>query len=149
MPPRLSIANGWMIGSIPETVLPSFSEILSAMVAPTRPFAYVFSYSGGAHKTMKGNYNFFKNEVNHVGGVLQNYLNTGANPNVYIVMCGRFTPNQRKILQEKVSVDLQDFETLLNWLIMHGHPAFRNVCPPDECPKPVMLQERYVYCLLL
>ena len=141
-PPRFAIANGWMIGYIPKSVVSSISEILSSMIAPIRPFAYVFSYSGGAHKTMKGNYTFFKSNINHVGGVLQNYLSIGANPNVYVVLCGKFTPKQRKILQEKVCVDLQDFNTLLKWMIDHGHPSFSNVQPLNECPRPILIQER-------
>jgi len=143
-PPRLAIVNGWMIGQIPKSIVHLISDILSTMIAPIRPFAYVFSYSGGAHKTMKGNYTFFKSNLNHVGGVLQNYLKTGANPNVYAVLCGRFTLNQRKILQEKICVDLQEFDTLLNWMINHGHPAFSDVQPLANCPKPILVQERYV-----
>eukprot|EP00957_Ditylum_brightwellii_P167304 12735961-Ditylum_brightwellii.AAC.1 len=63
---------------------------------------------------MKGNYTFFRTDINHMGGVLLNYLKIGANPNAYVVLCGRFTPNQRQILQEK---------------------------PLAECPKPLLIQE--------
>ena len=91
---------------------------------------------------MKGNFTSFQSNINHVGGVLQNYLNTGANSNVYVVLCGRFTPNQRKILQDKVNIDLKDFDTLVRWLISHGHPAYRDVQPPSECPKPHVIQEK-------
>eukprot|EP00957_Ditylum_brightwellii_P005375 410018-Ditylum_brightwellii.AAC.1 len=117
-PPRLAIANGWRIGYVPESIIHPISDILSAMIAPIRPFACVFSYSGGAHKAMKG-----------------------ASPHIYIVLCGRFTPNQRKILQDKTCVDLQEFDVLLNWMINHGHPAFSEVQPLVECPKPLLVQE--------
>eukprot|EP00957_Ditylum_brightwellii_P084417 6419300-Ditylum_brightwellii.AAC.1 len=48
-PTRLAIANGWMIGHTPESIAHTINNILSAMIAPIRPFAHVFSYSGGAH----------------------------------------------------------------------------------------------------
>ena len=45
-------------------------------------------------------------------------------------------------MQEKVSLDLGQFDTLLHWLISHGCPAFKDICPPRECPKPVVVQEK-------
>ncbi len=32
------------------------TDILKAMVAPVRPYVCVFAYSGGAQKSIKGNY---------------------------------------------------------------------------------------------
>jgi hypothetical protein len=32
------------------------TDLLKAMVAPVRPYGCVFSYSGGAQKSIKGNY---------------------------------------------------------------------------------------------
>eukprot|EP00957_Ditylum_brightwellii_P084418 6419300-Ditylum_brightwellii.AAC.2 len=64
---------------------------------------------------MEENYTFFKTDINHIGRVLQSYLKTGANPK---------------------------FDTLLNWIIDHGHPTFSDVPPFTKCSKPLIIQER-------
>jgi hypothetical protein len=35
------------------------TDLLKAMVAPLRPYGCVFAYSGGAQKSLRGNYQFF------------------------------------------------------------------------------------------
>eukprot|EP00957_Ditylum_brightwellii_P128188 9776734-Ditylum_brightwellii.AAC.1 len=41
-----------------------------------------------------------------------------------------------------MNVDLQDYNTFLNWMIDHGHPAFCNTQPLTKCHEPIMIQER-------
>ena len=52
-PPRYSIANGFLIGHIPKHVMEELdiTELVSAMIAPIRPFSYALTFSGGALKT--------------------------------------------------------------------------------------------------
>ena len=60
-PPKYSIANGFLIGHIPNTVMEEsdITELVSAMIAPIRPFSYALTFSGGALKTLKGHHTFF------------------------------------------------------------------------------------------
>jgi hypothetical protein len=143
-PPRLSIANGFVIGKIPDEILPQeeITDILAAMIAPVRPFMHIVSYSGGQHRTIKGSVTFFQNNVAHTGAVLQNYLRTGANPNVYCVMCGRFTPEQREIVRRKMMLNITVFKELVKWYIEESrHPAFAGLDPEmDNWPQPVVLE---------
>ncbi len=50
------------------------TDTLKAMVAPLRPYGCVFTYSGGAQKSLRGNYQFFEMDQNRLGGVI-NHLN--------------------------------------------------------------------------
>ena len=76
-PPKYAIANGFAIGEFPEEierVNPKFnerkrkvnvenvSEELRALLAPVRPYGYIFAYSGGAHKSIQGHYQFFETD---------------------------------------------------------------------------------------
>ena len=61
------------------------TELVSVMIAPIRPFSYALTFSGGALKTLRGHHTFFEKNVGHIGSVLNNYLGTGANPNVYCI----------------------------------------------------------------
>ncbi len=46
------------------------TDLLKAMLAPVRPYDCVFSYSGGAQKSIKGNHQFFEMDQNRIGGVV-------------------------------------------------------------------------------
>ena len=90
-PPKFAIANGFAIGHIPKilrfktksgemkerrvSVENDFDDIISAAIAPTRPFGYVHAYSGGKQKCIKGHFSFFSVDQSHVGGVLNKYRN--------------------------------------------------------------------------
>ena len=49
-PPKFSIANGFVIGHLPE-VFDDISDIISSMIACIKPFAYLLSFKGGKIKT--------------------------------------------------------------------------------------------------
>jgi hypothetical protein len=36
------------------------TNLLKAMIAPVRPYGSIFSYTGGAQKILRGNYQFFR-----------------------------------------------------------------------------------------
>ena len=74
LPPKFAIANGFVIGSMPKVlqlttangkkksrVIPEceVTDLLKAMIAPVRPYRLIFSYIGGAQKSLRGNYQFF------------------------------------------------------------------------------------------
>ncbi len=76
-PPKFAIANGFVIGSMPQVLqwttangerkvgLLLIAEheqtnLLKAMMAPDRPYGLIFSYTGGAQKSLRGNYHFFR-----------------------------------------------------------------------------------------
>ena len=143
-PPRFSIANGFVIGHIPHEIITAndITELISAMIAPVRPFSYAISFSGGSLKSLKGHHTFFENNIDHMGSVMNNYLKTGANPNVYCIMCGRFTPKQRELAKLKSLLDTRAFMRLLDWFIkISGHPDFKNVNIPQNCPQPILIED--------
>jgi hypothetical protein len=43
------------------------TDTLKTMVAPLRPYGCVFDYSGGAQKSLRGNYQFFEMDQNRLG----------------------------------------------------------------------------------
>ena len=83
-PPKFSIANGFVIGLFPQEIQFSknkdgkrvtrkiedyeLTDLLKATVTPVRPYGCVFAYSGGAKKSLLGNYQFFEMDQNCLGG---------------------------------------------------------------------------------
>ena len=136
-PPKHAISNGFAIGHIPTEVIANekITEQMCSLLAPVRPFAYIFAYTAGAHKAIRGHFSFFEVDLTHTGSVMNHFLTTGANPLVYVVLCGRMTPEQKRIVKERARLDTEKMKELLEWFVNEsGHPGYEGVTPPSECP---------------
>jgi hypothetical protein len=87
--PKCAIANGFVKVCFPQKIKffnkegqrvtkmvedDELTDTLKAMVAPLRPYGFIFAYSGDAQKSLRGNYQFFEMDQNRLGGVM-NQLN--------------------------------------------------------------------------
>ena len=68
------------------------SDELRALLAPVRPYGYIFAYSGGAHKSIQSHYQFFETDQSQVGGVIDHVRNMGVAQNLCVMLCGHMTP---------------------------------------------------------
>jgi hypothetical protein len=74
-PPKFAIANGFVIGSMPKVLQLTMANgekktrvnaehevtaLLKVIIAPVRPYGSIFSYTGRAQKSLKGNYHFLR-----------------------------------------------------------------------------------------
>ena len=138
-PPKFAISNGWLIGEIPNAIVGhDIDDILASSVAKVRIFANVFSYSAGAHKTIKGHHVFFIHDPEHVGASFEYMLQSGSSPDMYVMICGRVTPAQRDIIKRRVSINVDEYKAILNWLI-DNHPSYNGMHRPESCPQPVLV----------
>ena len=87
-PPKFSIANGFAIGHIPDTLYfcdrqgnrktrcidseRDLDDLVCAAISPVRPFGYVHAYSAGSQKSIQG-HSLFSVDQSHVGGALHKY----------------------------------------------------------------------------
>lgn len=143
-PPKHAISNGFAIGYIPTDIIKQnvITEVMSSFIAPVRPFAYVFAYTAGAHKSIRGHCSFFEVNLSHVGSTMNHFLKTGANPLVYVVLCGRMTPKQKQIVKDRAKLDTKLTMKLLEWFVnKSGHPGYEGVTPPSECPMPNIIAD--------
>ncbi len=75
------------------------------MAAPIRPYGCVFAFSGGAQKSLQGNYQFFEMDQNCLGGVMNQLNQQGIRKHIYCVLCRRMTPDQKQIVHKRAKVD--------------------------------------------
>ena len=157
-PPKFAIANGFVIGSFPseiefvnkegETVTRKIEEneltdILKAMMAPVRMYGYVFAYSGGSQKSIQGNFQFFKMDQNKIGAVMTHLNQAGIGEHIYVVLCGRMTPEQKQIVRTKAIVNTRLFIDILTWFVTKsGHKGYENITIPEKCPQPVLIEDK-------
>ncbi len=53
------------------------------------------------------------------------------------------TPNQKQIVCRQAVVDTQLFIDILTWFVKEsGHPGFQNTTVPEECPKPLFVEDQ-------
>ena len=131
--------NGWCIGQLPNNLIDgTISDILASLVSKYRIFANVYTYNAGAHKAIKGHHTFFLNDPEHVGSSFQYLMKSGVQPDVYVMICGRVTPTQRKIIKQRCTINTQDYMIIMNWLI-DNHPSYIDLIKPESCPQPIVI----------
>jgi hypothetical protein len=157
-PPKFAVVNGFVIGSFPQEIEftnkdgkknvrnindNELTDLLKAMLAPLRPYGCVFTYSGGSQKSITGNYQFFEMEQNSLGAVISHLNQAGIGEHIYCVLCGRMTPDQKQIVHRRAVVGTHLFIDILTWFVKEsGHPGFHNTTVPEECPKPLVVEDQ-------
>ena len=154
-PPKHAIANGFVIGHIPnrlivededlrqckdDLTIDQISDIMGAAVSRQRPYGFIFAFLGGAHQSIMGQFSFFEMDQSHIGGVINHYQSTGANKHILCALCGRFTPKQRELAKKQAQLDTGLYTDLMTWLVAN-HPAYADVTPPKDCPQPRLLAD--------
>ncbi len=89
------------------------TDTLKAMVAPLRPYGCVFAYSGGAQKSLRGNYQFFEMDQNRLSGVINQLNQAGIGEHICCVLCGRIAPGQKQIVCKRSRVVTQLYIDIL------------------------------------
>ena len=157
-PPKYAVANGFVIGLFPTIIqfitkdgkrkgrtieINELTVLLKAMLAPVRPYGYVFTYSGGSQKSIKGNYQFFEMDQNKLGAVVNHLNQAGIGKHIYCILCGRMTPDQKQIVRKRAIVDTQLFIDILTWFVNEsGHPGYQDTVIPEECPQPLFVEDK-------
>jgi hypothetical protein len=156
--PKYSIANGFAIGCIPNVIKfknkeqqiqerqidheNDLDDLVCAAISPVRPFGYVHAYTGGCQKQIKGQFSLFSIDQSHVGGVINKFRTDRGSKNIFVVLCGRMTPNQKSLLKRKARLKTDLFLDLLTWFVKSsGHKGYKDVVPPEECPDPIAFVE--------
>ena len=139
-PPKFSIANGWAIGHLPEE-FDNVSDVVALLIAPVRPFAYILSFKGGSSKKLKGTFTFYENHVCQTNTIMEDLQKRLENQSIYCVMCGRFTPEQKKLARLKAHANTSEFLQLYTWM-KKNNEVFKNEPSTKTAPKPIIIEER-------
>ncbi len=81
------------------------TNLLKALMAQVRPYGSIFSYTGGAQKSLRGNYQFFEIDQNRIGGVIHQLNKSGIGEHICCVLCGRMTVDQKRTIREWSTLD--------------------------------------------
>lgn len=135
-PPPKAIANGFVIGTFPKRIKITggpdvgkyrdidveddndVSEVLRALVSPIRPYGYVFAYTAGHHQKIEGHYQFY--EMDHEMMNASMHTISQTQPNMFVMLCGAMTSDQKRIIKNRVNIDTQKYMDIMTWLIQHS-----------------------------
>ena len=104
----------------------------------TRILSYVFSYIGGAHKAIKGHHTFFVNDPEHIMASLNFVNDTNRARDIYTMISGRVTPDQRNIIKRRVSINSDMFNKVFQWLI-DNHESYKDMSIPTTQPEAIQI----------
>jgi hypothetical protein len=86
-------------------------------MAPVRLYGSIFAYTGGAQNSIRRNCQFFEMDQNRIGGVIYQLNKSGFCEHIYCVLCGRMTPDHKRIVRERSKVDTQLFIAIMTWFV--------------------------------
>ena len=153
--PKFAIANGFAIGkflkeiqrynskNIGKVDVEKLPNEIRALFAPNRLYDRIFAYSDGSHKYIQSHYQFFKRDQSMVGGVMNHVREMGVGQNMYIMLCGQMTPDQRTIVRKCVETDLDEYMDLINYFIKElGHPGYSGIPMPEKFTRPLFVEDK-------
>ena len=139
-PPKFAIANNFAIGSLPKNLLSLVTDV-------TSPFYHlsdhlpIFYHTVVAHIRLL--WDLFRSSTNpskkNIGALNFHRQSTNSN-NVYVVISGNFTPNQRHIIRTRCTVDVSQFNEIYTWLRGHN-PTFAVMLEISNCPSPLIIED--------
>ena len=139
--PRYAIATGNVIGGAPPE-LTELNEVELALVSLARLDKHVFTFYGGAHKSMRGWHNLYENDVEHIAGVLQQLEQFQAGNLVACVLQGPFTSFQLNKVREQTTVR-PGVVLQAMWWLKHNNRLYKDIKIPtaEELPRPIIIDD--------
>ena len=156
--PKNSCANGFLIGDFPTLqyidnqcgiqefdVETDLTDVMRALLSPTRAHGYIIAYTGGAQKSLMSHFQCCEVDHTKLGGSMSYLCHKAKHQHVYCMLSGRMTSNQKVLAHQRCRVDTLLYETISKWFIEEsGHPGFKDVPLPNDCPEPVIIQDNDV-----
>lgn len=139
--PRFAIANGMLTGYAPMC-LRELTEVELVLVSRARIDKHVFSFFGGAHKSIYGWHNLYENDVENVARALQQVETFGGGKVVACILQGPFTAAQREHVKRKTTIRSDKVLFALRWLKQHNR-VYNDIQIPsaEQLPQPVILDD--------
>jgi hypothetical protein len=103
----------------------------------------VFTYYGGAHKSMRGWHNLYENDVENIAGALQQVEEFGGGKTVACILQGPFTKYQLSKVKERIMIRPATLVLkAMRWL-KESNEVYKEIRIPrvDELPTPIIIDD--------
>ena len=114
--PEYAIANKYYFGTPPD-VIASLNDVELALLTPLKSYGFVFTYSGGAQRNLKGVLTYFRvREMSIAKSVLQLDV-LGLNEHIVVLYTGNFTKEQKEKAKKRCTIRVDKVLRALEWLV--------------------------------
>ncbi len=140
--PRFATANGFHIGESPPE-LSCLNEVELALVSHARVNSHIFTFYGGAHKSIRGWHTLFDGRVDHVASTLQQLPSLNVNNVIACILCGPFTNVKCMKIKEQVMVRSHLNIRAIMWL-KENNKLYKDVEIPnaEDLPTPIIVDNQ-------
>ena len=129
LPPKQSIANGYLIGDAPIE-LSCLNQVELSLVSQASIYCQTWIFFAGCHQQIKGWHTFYKNRPSDNVGNLMQLFDAGIKNIILVVLCGPFTTTQKALARDSTIVHPERVIAAFRWLKKHNH-FYENCEIPD------------------
>ena len=123
--PEHAAANNHAFGTPPQCLL-ELTDVELAMLTPVKSHGYIFSYTGGINKVMKGNLSHHKVDVDSIVRSVMHFDVLDLHNNAVVLLCGKMTPEQRLKARKHSKVRPNKILKAMEWLL-DNHEHWKNL----------------------
>ena len=118
MPP-FAIANNFSFGNPPEC-LTELTEVELAYLTPVKTHGYIFGYTGGQHKKLKGSLSYYKASIESIVRSTMHFDVLGLTDNIVVLLYGQLTPEQKERAKKKNQLRTVKVMEAVSWLLHYN-----------------------------
>ena len=144
--PTIACANNNMYG-VPPKYLRDLSHVEAAFISPVRSYGYVFTYTGGKQRQLKGVLSFYKVEMESIARSALHFEIVGMEKHIVTLLYGPMTAEQKSTAKQKSTIRPSHVLRALKWLVQYNTEwKERNINLSkirDSLQQPVVIDSTY------
>ena len=117
--PTMACANNNMYG-VPPKYLRDLSHVEAAFISPVRSYGYVFTYTGGKQRQLKGVLSYYKVEMESIARSALHFEIVGMEKHIVTLLYGPMTAEQKSTVKQKSTIRPNHVLRALKWLIQYN-----------------------------
>ena len=115
----MASANNNMYG-VPPKYLRDLSHVEAAFISPVRSYGYVFTYTGGKQRQLKGVLSYYKVEMESIARSALHFEIVGMEKHIVTLLYGPMTAEQKSTVKQKSTIHPNHVLRALKWLVQYN-----------------------------
>ena len=144
--PTMACANNNMYG-VPPKYLKDLTHVEAAFISPVRSYGYVFTYTGGKQRQLKGVLSYYKVEMESIARSALHFEIVGMEKHIVTLLYGPMTAEQKSTVKQKSTIRPNHVLKALKWLVKYNSEwKERNINLSkirDSLQQPVVIDSSY------
>ena len=96
------------------------SHVEAAFISPVRSYGYVFTYTGGKQRQLKGVLSYYKVEMESIARSTLHFEIVGMEKHIVTLLYGPMTAEQKSTVKQKSTICPNHVLRALKWLVQYN-----------------------------